>query len=218
MDYKLPDGITSVDVSRQYQTFVSKVIAVTREADTQSLLVPITDSNKEINGISFSERKLDVLLLIILLHYTSVFGPWKEYLFYEIELELTRKQKYPGLKACIHCKSLCFLLILYNKISARTLYGNILKKDFIERVLSKLHFKYEKFHYPRRAIRRRGYNDKGSRHADHEWLPKQSIEFDLEQSRKESRQEAYDRLTTFLIRKAFNWEVRFGSLLKGEIY
>lgn len=89
-------------------------------------------------------------------------------------------------------ESCLFYLYWSNQFSGNELYGNILGNDLKDLFKEFKITKIKKLSPPRKAIRRRGYKDKGSRRPDHRWIPQydfslNEIQLRLEKERNQSR-------------------------------
>lgn len=81
---------------------------------------------------------------------------------------------------------------LKSEISSNELFGNILRSDLSE-ALKILHF-YRKSDHVQRKIRRRGYNDKGSRRDESKWIESHDYSFTEFQNYRETLQLQIDLL------------------------
>jgi hypothetical protein len=86
------------------------------------------------------------------------------------------------------------------RYSGSELFGNILGND-LEDLLENLRIRKGYHQKPKRKVRRRGYQDHGSRRPDHKWLPSSDLSFTIEQNRKERHLELLQRTRTKLLNR-----------------
>lgn len=161
------------------------------------------------DGMRFSRRYLDLATLVIVLHYSEYFGEFSGYLQYEIERYLEKQLLFPDIRASLYEPKLAlFILLSQSNWSTRKLFGSILNKENITRVLNLVSLrilKPQKIVYP---IRRRGYKDKGTLRLRERWLPSQDLYFDEEERKIEDRKaEYFDKVQTLLY-EAGGWVLR----------
>lgn len=90
-------------------------------------------------------------------------------------------------------------LYFTERYSGSEIFGNILGNDLTDLKKSMI-FKRLKYKRPKRAIRRRGYKDKGSRRPDHRWLPKEDFTFTELQIEKEKRNYQLQTITNRILK------------------
>lgn len=75
-------------------------------------------------------------------------------------------------------------LFLTTRYSGNEIFGNFLKNDMLD-LLKVLKVRRKVIRPPKRKVRRRGYQDHGSRRPDHKWLPRFDYSFSENQNEKE---------------------------------
>lgn len=146
-----------------------------------------TLENRTINydGIHFSKKLNDILVLILIYHFSDFFGIFSEYVRYEIELYLYQNMLAPELVASLVDKRICLEVLSVLGHGPRVLFS-LINEGNIKRVLREVSLKIE---YPRsvkRPVFRRGYNDKGSLRAETSVRPEPDVSehFYLEKQRQ----------------------------------
>lgn len=153
------------------------------------------------DGILFSKKLNDILVLILVYHFSDYFGLFKEYIRYEIEQYLYKNMLAPELVASLVDKRICLEVLLALNYSTRMIFSLITESN-IRKVLSELHFLFQ---YPRKVVRpvfRRGYNDKGSLRAESSVLiePDSEAQFFLETQRQ-----LYSDCVDLIVREVGGW-------------
>lgn len=158
-------------------------------------------SLEDYDGIKYSKKELDLICLLLICRFCSIFDGFEGYILYEINQHLLKNRLFPIIAAAIQAEDvfLEILLIFYEKkCSPEKLFRGILNPDRIEKIIETTRLRILHHRRPKRPIRRRGYNDHGSRRPDDRWLPDSDSTFVegqqlLEQQRREY-QELVDRL------------------------
>lgn len=161
------------------------------------------------DGIRFSRKHLDILVIILVYHFSDFLGIFREYIRYEIERYLEKNLLKPELFASFKDKRVCLEILLTLNYSTREIFSLVSEKN-LERVLRDLELRVI---YPRpvkEPVYRRGYNDKGSllaeskRPADE---PDGSLQLQIERER-----ELYQLTVELIIREVGGWVLRDQSL------
>lgn len=98
-------------------------------------------------------------------------------------------------------------LFLTERYTAGEIFGNILRNDMRD-LEKELKFYSVKLPRPRKAIRRRGYKDKGSRRPDHQWLPRFDLELTRIQNDKEKKTNLLQKTIHSLLLILENYDLR----------
>lgn len=162
-----------------------------------------TLENRTINydGILFSKKLNDILVLILIYHFSDFFGIFSEYVRYEIELYLYQNMLAPELVASLVDKRICLEVLLRLHRGPRVLFS-LISENNIKRVLSEVHLRIE---YPRpvkRPVFRRGYNDKGSLRADTSVRPEPDVS---EHFRLEKQRRLYSDCVELIVHEVGGW-------------
>jgi len=163
------------------------------------------------DGIFFSKKYKDILLLILLSYFGDFLGDFKEYVRYEIGEYLHRNLLFPELNASLVSKTIVLGVLSYHcSYSPRIIFGDILGEQRVERVIESLKLKWEKKRRPVPLVYRRGYKDKGSLRSDTRWKPKHDLLYNLEHLEIEEKRQKYLDEVSLIVRK-------FGDLVVQEL-
>lgn len=157
---------------------------------------------EDYDGIKFSKKEMDLICLLLLCRYSNVFKDFEEYILYEVRQELFHLRLYPVIAAAITEIDLMLeiLTLFYEKYNDQKLFRSILNPERVKYVIdsTRLRIIYPK--RPKRTIRRRGYNDHGSRRPDDKWLESYDRTFTETQNRIEETRKEYQELVDLLIK------------------
>lgn len=171
------------------------------------------------DGFGFSRKYLDLVTLLIVLHFSKYFGDFREYLIYEIQKYLLKNYLFPELYASTISKEL-FSVILFGltKVSKpRILFGTILREENVNRVLDRCKLKILKPSKVQRIVRHRGYRDHGTLRPSDRWVETHDYSLTELQLKEEEKFNTYLDQVDLLVRTAGTWVLRGRSFhLKGE--
>jgi hypothetical protein len=147
---------------------------------------------------------------MILLHFSDAFGDLREYVGIEVQEYLERRLLFPELNACLFQKEIVIPAILgYSKFNhTRAIFGQLLTKEQILRVLSQVRLKKIYYRRPRKIAFKRGYKDKGSLRPESTWLPKSDWSFDEIQRQAEERRVEYQATVHSIRNECLSWVLR----------
>jgi hypothetical protein len=112
--------------------------------------------------------------------------------------QLNEKQKLE-LSLLLSSKDLCyFFLYETERYSSREIFGNILGNQ-LKDLLKTLKIKEKIQKKPKKAIRHRGYRDKGSRRPDHQWIECFDLSFNEYQLKIEKKRYLLDKNSNKLL-------------------
>lgn len=160
------------------------------------------DTLEDYDGINFSRKEKDLICLLLIARFSNIFDGFDGYILYEIELYLHRGRLFPIIAAAIKGIDvfLEILLLFYvDKCSPERIIRSILNPDRVAKVVKSTYLKVIFPRIPRRTIRRRGYNDHGSRRPDDKWLESYDSAFVEEQLILEQKRREYEDLVDRLI-------------------
>lgn len=201
------------------ETQISRVIQESLDRRTSVFIDPKLEIKKlDYDGVIFSQKYKDLWTLILLIQFSDYFEPFREYLIYEIRLYLESKLLFPELDACLVSKGITTLVLSeFSKYGdPRNVFGTLLNKDQIDRVLNTVHLRLIHHRRPRTLVYRRGYKDKGSLRPETHWLPKKDWSFDEEQAQINLKEQKYHNTVTSIVRSCGDWVLKNRLIQKGD--
>lgn len=194
----LRGSLSSVEIQ------ISRRIQETLDGTTHVFVNPtlLEDPSCRYDGVIFSKKYLDIATLILISWFSDYFQGFEGYVRFEISEYLERNLLFPELDASLFSKEIVlYVLFNYSKIhNPNELFGNLLSRERIQRVLSKTYLRFLTLRKPRRPVRRRGYKDKGSARPSHLWIPRSDWYFTEEQNQIEEKRELYHQTVTTIVR------------------
>jgi len=152
------------------------------------------------DGVKFSKKKLDILVLILLTWYSDYFQGFNEYVRYEIGEYLQRNLLFPELNASLVSKEISLgILFLSGNFHTRKIFGSILTKERIDRVLDEIELLWIRPKRISSTVYRRGYKDHGSLRLASRWLPTKDWSLDNLHLELEQRRQEYSEKTSLLV-------------------
>lgn len=170
--------------------------------------IPKCDTaNEEYDGMSFSKKKQSLITLLLLVNFTNCFQPFSEYLRIEVYFYLRKTLRMPVLAAAslLDAEGCLFLIVTCYHISPRKLFGSILSKERVEFVISRVALRRIRHPRPRRAIRHRGYRDKGTLRPSHRWAESNDFTLRDAQLLREEEAQLFDNTVEQLITGVGDW-------------
>lgn len=192
----------SFDGIEKIHTELEEVLKLRLHRSNQVVIFP-TLENETINydGIQFSKKKNDILVLILIYHFSEFFGIFSEYVRYEIEVYLYRNLIAPELVASLVDKRICLEVLLNLHYGPRVIFSLISEMN-IRRVLGDLHLRIEHPRPVKRPVYRRGYNDKGSLRAETSVRPEPDVS---EQLHLEKQRQLYSDCVELIVHEVGGW-------------
>jgi hypothetical protein len=201
-------SVISTEVFESLKSQISGRIQKSLDRRTSVFVSPTLETTQlDYDGVKFSKKYRDLLILIIISWYSDYFEEFEDYVRYEIELYLERHNLFPELRASLVSRQVLDYVIASFIFSHGThdFFGNILNPEKINKVLDQVHLKILRHQKPRVAVYRRGYKDKGSLRPETSWLPTEDWSFSEEQILIEERREEYQNLVTAIVRASGGW-------------
>lgn len=183
-------------------------------AQAKSFYPQTLDRDKDYDGIRFSKRRQDLVLLVLVSWYSDYFQGFEGYVRYEIEQYLRKHCIFPAIAAALVDKSIAILMLYIAVGFNHRILGSILEPDNLRRVLNSVSLRYLRSIKPKYPIRRRGYKDKGSCVLPSLWKPKEDWSLVEEQNYIEWNRELYDSTITLLVREAGDWALKCGYFVE----
>ena len=145
---------------------LEKVLRDRLHRSNQVVVFPnLEDKRLNYDGIRFSQKKKDILVLILIYHFSDYLDYFSEYVRYEVEMYLFKRLLFPELFASFVDKRICLEILLTLNYTPRELFSLVSKKN-LDRILKSLSLKIVKPSIVKKPVYRRGYNDKGSLRAE----------------------------------------------------
>lgn len=155
------------------------------------------------DGVKFSRKEMDLFCLLLLCEFSDIFGDFDDYILYEVWLDLSHTRSFPIIAAAIKERDLMLeiLTIFYHEKydDSKILYRAILNPQRVEKVINTTRLRIIHPRKPKRKVRRRGYNDHGSRRPDDRWLESSDRTFTEAQNSIEKKRQDYQDLVDLLI-------------------
>lgn len=192
----------SSDKVGKIHTELEEVLKHRLHRSNQVVIFP-TLENKTINydGIFFSKKKNDILVLILVYHFSDFFGIFSEYVRYEIERYLYHNLLAPELVASLVDKRICLEVLLNLNYGPRVIFS-LISEENIKRVLNEVSLKIEYPRYVKRPVFRRGYNDKGSLRAETSVRPEPDVS---EHLYLEKQRQLYSDCVELIVHEVGGW-------------
>lgn len=199
MTYTNVDFVICNSVSTDLE-FVSEVSTIIKDRITSGPVFPKQLEHFELEGVSFSRKKLDLYCLLFIACFTDELKEYQEYILYEMNEYLNKFLLFADIAAAIQSKEIAIQILLHFRDNyPRYLFGTILEKRRINRVLSLVRLRGPTKSRPRRVQRCRGYRDHGSKRPDDRWLPDSDFELTELQLQIEEKRSEYQALVNSIV-------------------
>jgi hypothetical protein len=165
---------------------------------------------QDYDGIVCSQKRFDLMTLILICQGTDYFQEFSRYVLAEIGMQQESKLCNPALAAASRLDYLSSLLLLSfsYQLQPRKLFGIVLDPARLDRIMKTFRFQFQPIHRPKRLIRHRGYRDHGTLRLDSEWTEDSDYSFTEEQLKREHQVALYDATVRLLITEVGNWVYR----------
>lgn len=212
--------MTSMFLSHNLVSVEKQIIAAiqssVRIAAYTGLVPPNVDlTDLEYDGIRFSPKYNNIVIVLLLSWYTDVFQGFEGYLRYEVRSYLESQLLFPEL--CASCESREIILLVLENFSTKTgktfrSFQNLLSPESVRQALKFVELKFLNRSNPRPLVRRRGYKDHGTLRPPEQWLPAFDLTFTDTQGYIEWTRKAYTRTVQEIVRVCGDWVLRRHSL------
>lgn len=189
-------------------------------AENEGSVFPTPEKCKDKNydGVKFSKKYTDLIILIFVTWYSDFFKGFEGYVRYEIGLYLYQNRLFPELAASLVSKNILFEVIgTFSRFETTNALLGIMNSRNIVRVLSRVSLKFVHQRRPVYPQFRRGYRDHGSLRRPTTWLPTSDVTFDEEQRKKEKLDQDYQDLVSAIVRVSGDRIIKIYAKTKGEI-
>lgn len=174
-------------------------------------------SDKNYDGVKFSKKYADLVILIFVTWYSDYFKGFEGYVRYEISLYLYQNRLFPELAASLVSKNILFEVIgTFSHYETTNALLGIMNKSNILRVLSRVSLRLVHYRRPVRQQFRRGYRDHGSLRRPTTWLPTSDVTFDEAQRKKEQLEQDYQDLVSAIVRVSGDRIIKIYAKTKGD--
>lgn len=200
LDLNLRDDLRSLELS-----ILFRIQDIIKDRRLEGHCIPRRSNGllADYDGITFSRKEMDLFCLLLLCEFSDIFGDFVDYILYEVWLDLKHTRSFPIIAAAIQERDLMLeiLTIFYHEKydDTKILYRAILNPQRVEKVINTTRLKILKPRKPKQKVRRRGYNDHGSRRPDDRWLESYDRTFTEAQNSIEKKRQEYQDLVELLI-------------------
>lgn len=166
--------------------------------------------SKDYDGIRFKKSYENLLTLIFLCQFSTIFDGFEEYILYEVRNYLEKNLLFPDLTAMSTVKQLGLLVFLLpcQRNTLRYLFGTVLDQQRIEFVIRSVSLIWIDHRKPKQVRRHRGYRDHGTLRPSCKWIERHDLSFVEAQMALEDKRERYHSIVSVLVRAAGEWYLR----------